>query len=133
MLLNFVPMTDDDTRRTRLEEGMKELEVRRGGPAPLAQPLQEALLGAVFPLSQGQLVRLARENEASALLVSLLSTAAGEWDADVAALHTLMDRFAERGPAGPFTEHPAFGQLNGRMWGVLTWRHLDHHLRQFGV
>jgi hypothetical protein len=74
MLLNFVPMTDDDTRRTRLEEGMKELEVRRGGPAPLAQPLQEALLGAVFPLSQGQLVRLARENEASALLVSLLST-----------------------------------------------------------
>jgi hypothetical protein len=29
--------------------------------------------------------------------------------------------------------HPAFGSLGRRGWGVLTWRHLDHHLRQFGV
>lgn len=29
--------------------------------------------------------------------------------------------------------HPAFGNLGRRGWGVLTWRHLDHHLRQFGV
>jgi hypothetical protein len=29
--------------------------------------------------------------------------------------------------------HPAFGDLGRRGWGVLTWRHCDHHLRQFGV
>lgn len=29
--------------------------------------------------------------------------------------------------------HPAFGNLGRRGWGVLAWRHLDHHLRQFGV
>jgi hypothetical protein len=29
--------------------------------------------------------------------------------------------------------HPAFGNLSRRGWGVLTWRHCDHHLRQFGV
>lgn len=63
----------------------------------------------------------------------LLTTPAGGWDADVAALRTLIDRFVAKGSAGPFPEHPAFGRLNGRMWGVLAWRHLDHHLRQFGV
>lgn len=30
-------------------------------------------------------------------------------------------------------EHPAFGHVGRRGWGVLVWRHLDHHLRQFGV
>ena len=29
--------------------------------------------------------------------------------------------------------HPAFGRLSPRAWGVLMARHLDHHLRQFGV
>ncbi len=66
-------MNDDDTRRTRLEEGMKELETRMGHPTPLAQPLHKALLGAVFPLSTEQLVWLARENEAPSVVVSLLS------------------------------------------------------------
>jgi hypothetical protein len=65
-------MNDDDMRRTRLAEGVQEPEARRGGPSPLAQPLQEALLGAVFPLSAEQLVRLARENEAPPVLLSLL-------------------------------------------------------------
>lgn len=30
-------------------------------------------------------------------------------------------------------EHPAFGILNTNEWGVLGYRHTDHHLRQFGV
>ncbi|WP_373494039.1 DUF1569 domain-containing protein [Aquiflexum sp.] len=29
--------------------------------------------------------------------------------------------------------HPVFGPLNHQYWGVFVWRHLDHHLRQFGV
>lgn len=68
---------NDDMMRTRLEEGMKELETRMGAPSPLAQPLHQALLGAVFPLSVEQLVLLARENEAPSLVVSLLSNLPG--------------------------------------------------------
>ena len=30
-------------------------------------------------------------------------------------------------------DHPAFGKLTARGWGVLGWRHIDHHLRQFGA
>lgn len=30
-------------------------------------------------------------------------------------------------------DHPAFGKLSRRDWGVLGYRHIDHHLRQFGA
>lgn len=46
----------------------------------------------------------------------------------------LIDRFAKAGPAG-CTEHPHafFGRLFPAEWSVLVDKHLDHHLRQFGV
>lgn len=62
-----------------------------------------------------------------------LATPPATWDEDVAALRSAIDRFTARGEGGAWPPHPAFGPLTGRMWGVLAWRHLDHHLRQFGV
>jgi hypothetical protein len=29
--------------------------------------------------------------------------------------------------------HPYFGKLTGEQWGKSSWKHIDHHLRQFGV
>lgn len=29
--------------------------------------------------------------------------------------------------------HPFFGRLNTKQWGIFSWMHMDHHLRQFGV
>ena len=29
--------------------------------------------------------------------------------------------------------HPVFGHFTKEQWGVLQWKHLDHHFRQFGV
>lgn len=31
------------------------------------------------------------------------------------------------------TEHPFFGMMTAEQWYQLTYRHLDHHLSQFGV
>lgn len=45
----------------------------------------------------------------------------------------LLGALAERRSATSWPEHPAFGHLTTRAWGVLTYRHFDHHLRQFGV
>jgi hypothetical protein len=28
--------------------------------------------------------------------------------------------------------HPLFGIMNKPLWGRLIWKHIDHHLRQFG-
>ena len=29
--------------------------------------------------------------------------------------------------------HPLFGSMSRREWGVVTYKHVDHHLKQFGV
>ena len=49
-------------------------------------------------------------------------------------LSGLIDRFAAAGPAG-CTSHPHafFGPLTPDEWAVLMYKHLDHHLRQFGA
>ena len=64
----------------------------------------------------------------------LLARPPRAWHADVADLQALVDRFVARGgEATPWPEHPAFGRLSRRAWGVLAYRHMDHHLRQFGA
>lgn len=55
------------------------------------------------------------------------------WDDDVGTLKMLMLRFAARGRNASWPASPVFGKISGGSWGVLAYRHLDHHLRQFGV
>jgi len=55
------------------------------------------------------------------------------WADDIAALQQLIDRFAAHPADAKWPDHPAFGRLSRRAWGVLAYRHIDHHLRQFGV
>jgi len=46
----------------------------------------------------------------------------------------LIERFAAAGPAGCTTHpHSFFGRLTPEEWATLMYKHLDHHLRQFGV
>ena len=46
----------------------------------------------------------------------------------------LIDRFAAAGPEGCTTHpHPFFGRLTPEEWTTWMYKHLDHHLRQFGV
>jgi hypothetical protein len=52
------------------------------------------------------------------------------WDADLAACVELVERVG-RGTADAV--HPSFGPLSPEEWGRLCWKHLNHHLVQFGV
>jgi len=64
---------------------------------------------------------------------SLVVTDQPELDAERTRLHGLIDRFAS-GPAACTTQpHPFFGTMTPDEWGILAYKHLDHHLRQFGV
>ena len=49
------------------------------------------------------------------------------------ALLELVERIGTgpRDGAGP--DHPLFGPLTRREWGVVTYKHMDHHLKQFGA
>jgi hypothetical protein len=49
-------------------------------------------------------------------------------------LRFLVKRFADLGPSSLKNEiHPFFGKLTVQEWDTLQLKHLDHHLRQFGV
>jgi len=49
-------------------------------------------------------------------------------------LNKLIDRFAAVGPKGCTTHpHSFFGRLTPNEWAILTYKHLDHHLRQFSA
>lgn len=57
-----------------------------------------------------------------------------EFEKERARLAALVDRFARQGPTK--TEgvvHSFFGRLTASEWGRLMYKHLDHHLRQFGA
>jgi hypothetical protein len=50
-----------------------------------------------------------------------------------AELRRLVALFVSRKGAKEWPSHPAFGSLGERAWGALGYKHLDHHLRQFGL
>ena len=56
-----------------------------------------------------------------------------ELDKERTSLVALIKTFVDRGPAGLATKHPFFGPMTPDEWAMLQWKHLDHHLRQFGV
>ncbi len=46
----------------------------------------------------------------------------------------LIDRFAAGGAAGcTRNPHSFFGKMTPEEWAILMYKHVDHHLRQFGV
>jgi Protein of unknown function (DUF1569) len=46
----------------------------------------------------------------------------------------LIDRFAAAGPASAGAQtHSFLGRMSGEEWAVMMYKHLDHHLRQFGA
>jgi len=49
-------------------------------------------------------------------------------------IKSLLERFAKAGTAG-ISKHPHvfFGMLTPYEWGILQYKHLDHHFKQFGV
>lgn len=62
----------------------------------------------------------------------LLLREADDWDGECENLRKTMDEFAAR-PNRKLPLHPAFGKLSRRAWGALGYKHIDHHLKQFGV
>ena len=63
----------------------------------------------------------------------LISRKPLEWAAERAALRTHMEWFENLNSNVVWPEHPVFAKLSGKAWCVLGYRHMDHHLRQFGI
>ena len=47
-------------------------------------------------------------------------------------LQGLVHDFHQLKSRAEWNEHPLFGSFSAQQWGQLQYKHLDHHLRQFG-
>ena len=54
-----------------------------------------------------------------------------EFEKEKAAVLDLLNKFNNETVVGE--QHPVFGKLTKENWSKATWKHLDHHLKQFGV
>ena len=89
----------------------------------VSNPVLRWLIIYVMPWPKGK-VQTSRE---------MLLTKPGEFEADRRRLLSMLEETAQRGVNATWFPHPAFGNLNGRDYGALLHRHVDYHLRQFGV
>ena len=105
-----------------LRQGLGELQT-----APASGPMSHApinwLVIHVLPWPKGK----------AQSPPEFLTTRPTTWQDDESRLQDLIRRFAERGPAAEWPPSRAFGRISGHSWGVLQHRHLNHHLRQFGL
>ena len=63
----------------------------------------------------------------------LLPSAAESFEEERATLLTLLDQIGAGPRDGMGPAHPLFGPLSWREWGAVTYKHVDHHLKQFGA
>lgn len=57
-----------------------------------------------------------------------------DFEATRARLSGLINRFHSMGESGVDGHvHGFFGRLDGKQWGETQFKHVDHHLRQFGL
>src|ERR1051326_8841857 len=63
----------------------------------------------------------------------LKTVEASSLEIERAALLELLERIGADPHDGAGPAHPLFGTLTRREWGVVMYKHADHHLRQFGA
>ena len=63
----------------------------------------------------------------------LKPSVAASVDEERTALLELLERIGAGPRDGVGPAHPLFGPLTWREWGVATYKHTDHHLKQFGA
>lgn len=118
--MNCAQMVQHCARPLQASMGEMAVEPKAG---PLRNPLLRYVVIYIMPWPKG--VPTAPE---------FVPAAGGDLEASRQELSSTLERFAAHAARGAaFVDHPAFGALSTKHWGCLTWRHLDHHLRQFGV
>jgi hypothetical protein len=63
----------------------------------------------------------------------LIARVPQDWAREIGDVQDLLERAGSAHTTDTWPEHPAFGKLSRRAWGVQIYRHMDHHLRQFGA
>lgn len=110
------------------------LEMAMGLINPKRAPFPANLIGPLIkPLVFGDDKPLRRNSPSSPELFSGDPTNC-DFERERGNLIAAIDRFAHEGEACCTQHpHPFFGRLKPQQWTILMYKHIDHHLRQFGA
>lgn len=101
------------------------------GDAQLSRPLFARLIG---PLFKGWVIGPKPFSKNSPTHPQLVMTSPRDFEREKARLVAAIRKFHDAGPTSAERyEHGFVGKLSGEEWGRMQHKHLDHHLRQFGV
>ncbi len=89
----------------------------------LRNPIVRYLIIYVFPFPKG----------APTAPELLARTDRAEFNAERAAFAELLANVGSQGGRVAWPDHPAFGPMSRKDWGVLGYKHVHHHFTQFGV
>ena len=109
-------------------EGMRmgtgELEIEYNFNPAAVQPLKWLILN-VFPMPKGVKTapKLLRDVKADPEV----------FEEERRQLKERLQTFCDRPEADTYPLHPVFGRMSRKAWDGLAAKHLDHHLKQFGV
>ncbi|MBK9767571.1 MAG: DinB family protein [Chloracidobacterium sp.] len=75
-----------------------------------------------------------KEVKVSGILISRLMAAKPlEFEADRGRLIDLMNKLSGLPVNSDCQYHPMFGKMSAKEWALIVHKHIDHHLKQFGV
>lgn len=149
----FDPILVEDTNRRILRLGLES--ERQWGSMTVAQTLAhctssvEMAMGVINPKRApfpatiiGPLIKVLvlrddkpiHRNSPSVPELFTIDPAQCELERERSRLIAAIDSFASRGAACCSRHpHPFFGPLTPQQWAILMYKHVDHHLRQFGA
>jgi len=96
--------------------------------------LKGGLMGFLFGKMAKKQMLMDKPFKKSMPTMKEFKVAEKDFETEKNTLLSYIDRFVTEGPK-IITKlpHPFFGKLTLEEWDILQWKHLDHHLRQFGV
>jgi hypothetical protein len=146
---NVFEAPDGDAIRTRIEALRREAE-RQWGKMTAAQmlahcsiaveaangerPMKQMFVGKLLaPFVRSSFVGPKPYSRNGPTGPMLRVTDARDFATEKERLLAALRRLREAGPdAAARHPHGFVGRLSGEEWGFVQWKHLDHHLRQFG-
>lgn len=113
-----------------MEHTARALEMATGD-VPMKQHIMGKLIGWAF---KGKFLGEEPFPKNSPTGPTLIIDDEPNFDATRQRLSELITKFHGMGEGGVDGHvHGFFGRLNGRQWGETQFKHVDHHLRQFGL
>ena len=92
----------------------------------LFRTLVKPLIVYVLPMPKGA-------PTADEINPSKSGTKPSEFETDRQILLAAIENFCALPENHVWTNHAAFGKMSRRQWGLIAHKHIDHHLKQFGV